>query len=299
MIRKDRTSLLIAGILLLLVCLACFLLPLFEPKGEGLSLSAEQADSLAALAEQVRIDSVERAERHRGSDFSHAFPFDPNHADSATLLKVGFSPWQIRNMMKYREKGGKWRSPDDFRRLYGLSEEDFQRLRPFVRIRPEDAASRSVVRWEEVADTFSSRKPRFEKTVKAEEGTVFDLNAADTLQLKMIPGIGSYYASKIVRYRERLGGFVSVSQIEEVEGLPANMGRWFKVESSAAPQQIHLNRADFRTLVRHPYMSYEQTKVIVNHIRKNGPIRSWKELSLYKEFTEADFRRLTPYFRFD
>ena len=108
MIRKDRTSLLIAGILLLLVCLACFLLPLFEPKGEVLSLSAEQADSLAALAEQVRLDSVERAERHRGSDFSQAFPFDPNHADSATLLKVGFSPWQIRNMMKYREKGGKW-----------------------------------------------------------------------------------------------------------------------------------------------------------------------------------------------
>lgn len=73
MIRKDRKSLLIAGILLLLVCLACFLLPLFEPKGEGLLLSAEQADSLAALAEQVRIDSVERAETASWFGFQSGF----------------------------------------------------------------------------------------------------------------------------------------------------------------------------------------------------------------------------------
>ena len=64
---------------------------------------------------------------------------------------------------------------------------------------------------------------------KFPEGIRVELNTADTATLKKIPGIGSYYARRIVDYRNRLGGFVSVAQLKEMGELPENIGRWFTV----------------------------------------------------------------------
>ena len=247
----------------------------------------------AGFLRKAKADEETRAARFSGSGAGRrveTFPFDPNRADSATFVRLGLAPWQARNALKYRAKGGVWRSADDFARLYGLSQADFERLRPYIRIRPEEAA-RPARRSREEKQTFV-------RTEKLAEGSVVDLNAADTTLLKRIPGIGSYYAGKICRYREQLGGFVSVGQIAEVEGLPQGIERWFAVGERPEVKKINVNRADFKTLVRHPYLDYEQVKVIVTHIRKFGPLTGWDDLRLYKEFSEDDFRRLAPYFAF-
>ena len=73
----------------------------------------------------------------------------------------------------------------------------------------------------------------------------------------------------------------------------------FTVDENVMVNRISINKSDFKTLVRHPYLSYEQVKVITTHIRKYGPLRSWKDLQLYPEFTPHDFERLTPYFVFE
>ncbi len=62
------------------------------------------------------------------------FFFDPNTADSATLLRLGLTPWQVRNIYKYRVGGGRYHRPEDFSRLYGLTKEDYDRLSPYIRI---------------------------------------------------------------------------------------------------------------------------------------------------------------------
>jgi DNA uptake protein ComE-like DNA-binding protein len=128
---------------------------------------------------------------------------------------------------------------------------------------------------------------------------VLNLNEVDTLTLRKIPGVGPYYSRAIVRYRERLGGFVSTSQLSEIEGLPERIEEWFKVEENPAIRTLPINKSDFKTLVRHPYLSYEQVKVIMTHIRKYGPLTSWTDLQLYPEFTPQDFERLAPYFVFE
>ena len=222
------------------------------------------------------------------------FPFDPNHADSATLCRLGLEPWQVSNMLKYRRKGGRWRSADDLQRLYGLSKSQFEQLRPYVRI--AEADKRKVYERAEWQSNYE-HGPR-PKTEKFAEGVTLPANTADTTALKHIPGIGSYYARKIVDYRERLGGFVSTSQIGEIEDLPAGITRWFVLDKADKPRQLRINHATFKQLVRHPYLSYEQTKIIVTHIRQYGAIRSWRDLQLYKEFTQNDFKRLAPYISF-
>lgn len=265
------------------------------------TLSPSEIKTIEKLKQQVKIDSIHQKRLYTPQISDSLFAFDPNHTDSATLLKLGLSNWQVANMMKYRRKGGKWRSADDFQRLYGLSKADFKKLKPYIKITQKDRTGKFVP-FEDYYSQFAtnkSEKPQYEKTEKLKEGETLDLAHADTTSLKQIPGIGSYYASKIVKYRERLGGFISTYQLYDIEGLPPNISRWFTIDSKPSVKKIRINHATFKELVRHPYINYEQTKDIVNHVRQYGPLHSFRELRLYKEFNEKDFQRLEPYIQFD
>lgn len=293
-----------AGVFILLalvvIVLGNFLIGRWKSEREVLESSAD-ADSLAVLKQKLEADSLERVRKSSLYGLSEElFPFDPNHADSLELLRLGLKEWQVKNLLAYRRKGGIWRSEEAFSRLYGLTPNQFERLRPFIRIAPEDRRpSYTNSEGEFFYGIPKAEEPKYERVEKFARDTVLDLNSVDTVLLKKIPGIGSYYAQKVTAYRERLGGFVHVSQLDEVEGLPAGVSRWFLVESGAKPRRIFINKATFKELVRHPYLSYEQTKVIVNHIRKYGPLHSWQDLSLYGEFSESDFLRLEPYISFE
>ncbi len=276
-------------VIFLIFCVRYWLLSKREQNDSGAGTVSVEWQS---FERQMRSDSVKQSHQKEGVRQATLFPFDPNRADSATFVRLGLRPWQARNALRYREKGGRWRSADDFARLYGLSRKDFLLLRPYIRISGEKEEKVRIPRTER-KDTFLTKYPE-----KYAEGTVIDLNEADTTTLQHIPGIGSYYSGKICRYRERMGGFVSVSQIAEVEGLPQGVERWFSVKSDAEIRKINVNKATFKELVRHPYLSYEQVKVITEYIRKHGGIQDWSDLRLSRQFSDADFQRLRPYFIF-
>lgn len=302
-LHKDEAQTAIICLLLLVVVasIAIGVSKCQHKSNDDLMLTQSECKQLREMEKNVNEEQkVMRARYAPAQIAKELFPFDPNHADSATLLRIGFSPWQIGNMMKYRQRRGRWRSVDDLKRLYGLSEADFQRLRPYIRIAEADKRKPYVkFNQDDYYGTPKGEIPKYEKQEKLTEGKTLLLSTADTSELKQVPGIGSYYAHKIVAYRERLGGFVSTSQLADIEGLPAGVSRWFQLGPTDDVKRLRINHATFKELVRHPYLSYEQTKVIVNHVRQYGPIHSWRDLRLYKEFTERDFERLTPYIRFD
>lgn len=218
------------------------------------------------------------------------FVFDPNTADSSTFVKLGFAPWQIRNIMKYRKKGGRWRTPEGFARLYGLDKEDFLRLKPYILISPIPKKERPANTGKPTDSLWRKRFPE-----KYPTGTVIDLNAADTNELKRIPGIGSYYARRICDFREQLGAFISPNQLNEISGLPADIGQWFKVNGKPAVRKTKISQATFQELVRHPYLNYEQVKALFEYRRKYGMPHSWKELRLLAPYREADTTMLNIY----
>ena len=241
-----------------------------------------------------------------------SFDFDPNTADSIQFLKLGLAVWQVHSIYKYRALGGRYHRVEEFKRVPGMTPELYERLSPHIKIAEKfkyysdlgvrdgrdghdrakaynsgDAAYSSK---EGVADV--SNPPRQEKF---QELVVLDLNTVDTSTLKRIPGIASYRARRIVDYRERLGGYVSVDQLSELNGdIPEELKVWFAVDS-AILRPLHVNTDDSRTLSRHPYLSYVQARAIIQYRKNYGRISSLADLSLLDGFTDADLQRLAPY----
>lgn len=218
--------------------------------------------------------------------------FDPNSADSIDFLQRGLPPFIAHTILQYRRAGGKFRTADDFSRVYGLSSEEFKILKPYIRIA-------EVFRRKQ--DTLHAVKKMRKDTLavyKYPEGTLVDLNEADTTELKKIPGIGSGIARMIVAYRNRLGGFYDTAQLKEVDYVNEDMLKWFKLEN-ASIHRINANKAGLDKLRSHPYMNFYKAKVIMEYRRKKGKLKSLSQLSLYEEFTEKDLERLSYYLAFD
>jgi DNA uptake protein ComE-like DNA-binding protein len=226
------------------------------------------------------------------------FPFDPNTADSTQFLRLGLQPWQVRNIYKYRARGGIYRKKEDFARLYGLTVKQYRELEPYIRIsRDYQPAAMLVGGTRESREARETRDSSLRYPVKIKENEHVVLNTADTSQLKTVPGIGSYYAKEIVRHGKWLGGYVSVDQLDEIEGFPQEAKQYFIVQN-AQPKRLNVNRLTLEQLRRHPYINYYQAKAIVDYRRLHGPITSLQDLRLSKDFPTESIKRLEPYVEF-
>ncbi len=145
-------------------------------------------------------------------------------------------------------------------------------------------------------------KKSFPQTEKYPSGTVVELNSADTTILKKVPGIGSTFARRIVKYRELLGGYVSVQQLTEVYGIDneryEELKPWFIADSTFI-RKLNVNQAPIRELYRHPYIDSQQARAINQLRRQKGRLTGWENLRLLEEFSEADRERLSHYLSFE
>ena len=220
------------------------------------------------------------------------FPFDPNTADSTQLLRLGLKPWQVKNIYKYRARGGVYRQPSDFARLYGLTVDDYRQLEPYIRIEGDFRPAAEVIATEQTASRDTVMYP-----IKLKPTEHISLNTADTAQLRKVPGIGRYYAREIDRYRRRLGGFVSAEQLLEIENFPEEALPYFTVNSNQV-KRLNLNKLTLNQLKQHPYLNFYQARAITDYRRLKGPLKSLDDLSLLPDFTPQDIARLKPYVEF-
>ena len=193
----------------------------------------------------------------------------------------------VKNILHYRNKQGKFRYPEDFRKIYGLTEEQYRTLYPYIQI-TKDFSSKDTVRL------LTAQSVQRDTLMKYLPGTIISLNSADTTELKKIPGIGSSIARMMVNYRERLGGFFRIEQLQEIHLKAEKLRPWFSIDIQQT-RRINLNKAGMERMLHHPYINYYQAKVIIEYRKKKGSLKSLKQLSLYEEFTPIDLERLEPY----
>ena len=289
------------AIYVLLVLIAVLIIAIIWTPTSGVQsvYDVAEADSLVLkLKQKEERKSFSKNERIQGTVPATLAPFEPNLADSIELLRLGLPSYVVNNVLKYRQKGGRFSTPESFARIYGLTEEKFKELKPYIYI------SKDFIKKPEQRKFLQERTKRehkmdsLPKSFKYPEGTLVDVNAADTTELKKIPGIGNGIARRIVAYRNRLGGFYSLEQLNEVEFVSADLLKWFKLESDSI-RKLPINRVGLDKLRAHPYINFYQAKVIVEYRRKRGEIKSLSQLSLYEEFTEKDLKRLSAYVSFD
>ena len=219
--------------------------------------------------------------------------FDPNTVDSMTLLHLGFKPWQAKNMLKYRAKGGKYRKKEDLKKLYGMTDSMYLALTPYIYIKDS-----IVVDSARIDSVHMDSLPKWKSTKK---DTILNLRTADTTELKLIRGIGSYRAKMIVRYREQLGGYARVEQIMEARGMDKVIADsilpHFYIDSVVV-NKIPINHIRPEVLQRHPYLNFEQAKAIYEYRRKHIRIKSAEELKKIKGLSPTDIEKILIYLDF-
>ena len=291
--RTERQGIIILAVLIILVGTASWFIPPREVAKieDNQKFEEEYAIFMASLKEREQAKEVSSKKYQHEKREVILASFDPNTADSITFLNLGLPPWMAKNILKYRAKGGRFRKPSDFQKVYGLTEKQYTTLEPYISIA-------DIPKEQDTIRLFNHQEPRDTlQYYKYPSGTTISLNQADTTELKKIPGIGSAIARMIVGYRKKLGGFYQVEQLQDIHLDTDKLHEWLFVNKNET-QRINLNKAGIERLRAHPYISFYQAKVIVEYRKKKGEIESLSQLKLYDEFSEKDFERISPYVSF-
>ena len=242
------------------------------------------------------------------------FKFDPNTATESQLLSLGLSQREVRNILKYRARGGRYRVKEDFARVYGLTLEKYRQLEPYIAIKPQIMAA-DVIKREKNSPHPSSLSPHpsslsphpsslnphpsavgLRASRKLRYGETVDINSADTAMLKRIPGIGDYYAMRIVELRKRKQVFSSPEELLAIRNFPET-ALTYMTASQDFPA-IYINCWSQKQLASHPLLNYTQARDIISLRRLSGPITSATDLAALPSFSPALIEKITPLLRF-
>lgn len=211
------------------------------------------------------------------------FNFDPNTVDEAGWHKLGLRDKTIHTLMNYRSKGGQFRQSEDIKKIWGLRPEEAARIIPYVHIVGMEAYKKK-----EYAPYKSiSTKPM-----------IVDINLATAEQLRNIPGMGNGLLFRILKYKERLGGFLSIDQVKEVYGMSDSafvlMQPFLKLASPVITK-ININTATDYDLSGHPYIDKNVAKAIVLYRLQHGSYQSINDIMKIVFIKEPLFQKISPY----
>lgn len=299
-------------ITLLVIILGCWFTPLFYryflPYQYALSDSSIdeiRAFSLSRMVTDPRSSDAESPDEPLAASYNPGyspveyFEFDPNGLAVIDWKRLGLSEKQIRVIKNYESKGGRFHQADDLKKIYSISDGDFARLSPYIRIKAESRAA------SEKAKPNDAEKPvRVERTVAPSERRTLsiDLNTADSLELQQLPGIGPAFSARIVRFRDALGGFHDSAQLLDVYGMEAE--RYERIKDNVyvianSHKLIPINSADYETLRVHPLIKPRQANAIIQYRKQHGDFKTKEDLLKIVTLDEEFLRSIAPYISLD
>ncbi len=293
-------------IVLMAIVLLLLLMPIiFKFWAQAPQITADgRADSLRArLEHQLQL-------LQQPDSTPAPFAFNPNKSPYDTLVAVGIPQYLARRIVNYRNKGGHFKQPEDLKRIYDFPDSLYQRLQAYI-VLPPPPSTKYTAQYRprqgfnnqpayqptgfDTAASFSTR-PRQRWQPKP-----FDINLTDTASLMAIYGIGPGYSRRIMKYRARLGGFISTDQLAEVWGMPDSTVQAVQaltfVASGYVPQQVSVNTDSVALLGQHPYIPYALAKVMVAYGQQHNGYDSLVQLKNIHIMTDSLFDKMYPYLK--
>lgn len=306
--RKDR----IAIIVILSIVLAVFFLP--EAFSKNASLPNNSPPDTAWIAALKRLEQKEAGssdeyrqypddnsstyqyDRRTGSYTENSkgelFYFDPNTLSREGWLRLGLREKTVNTIQNYLSKGGQFKKPEDLQKIYGLFPDEFKRIAPFIKIEAPGEVNINKDFTEKASVENPSAKTNIARY------SVIDVNSADTTALIALPGIGSKLATRIINFRDKLGGFYSVSQVAETFGLPDStfqkVKQYLKLGTSSV-RKININTATVDELKAHPYLRWAIANPIVAYRKEHGPFLKIDDIKKIMIVTDDVYNKIIPY----
>jgi competence protein ComEA len=220
------------------------------------------------------------------------FPFDPNTLSKEGWKKLGIRDKTIQTIQNYLTKGGHFNKPEDLQRIYGLYQDEYERLAPYIKIETKATGHNRPDETKVFADYNPAVK-------KATHHNQINVNAADTTAFISLPGIGSKLANRIINFREKLGGFYTIEQVKETFGLPDSTFQKIKpylVLENVVVKKVNINTAGIDELKVHPYIRFNIANAIVAYRNQHGPFSDLQDLKKIMIITDDLYEKITPYF---
>lgn len=223
-------------------------------------------------------------------------PIDPNTASLDDLVRIGFRRELASRIINYRSKGGKFKANEDILRIWGMDSATYRKIRPMI-VLSEITPHRGKERKDKnLRGLNPAIKPEGHRPVQRS-----DINLADTASLKKVYGIGDKLALRILKFRDALGGFVSMSQLKDVYKLDSAVVKRIEsqyfIAENFVPSQLDLNKAGQQELATHPYLSSGVARAIVAYRLNHGDFKTIEDLRKIPAIDSAMFRKVLPYLK--
>ena len=296
--RAEKRGILVLIILIIIVLSVGALLPRFIDANR-----VNPAEFKLAIAKweisrkKIEIKKLE-AKKNKKKKYSpkkkiKPIVFNPNNLPKEKWIEMGFSEAEAQMIKNYEAKGGKFYKKEDVKKLYCISDTEYEILAPFIRIPKNKNRNKKSTPTTVKKDTVF--KKNFKKTIPI----IVEINSADTAQLESLRGVGPAFARRIIKYRNKLGGFYSPEQLMEVYGLDSLRYSGFvnqlRIDTNLI-EKIDINKVEFKQLLKHPYVEYYVVKSIFAYKNENGGFSSVSELKNVKLIYNDLYKRLSPYF---
>lgn len=284
-VRERNGMILLLGLILLLNALRYFIRP--QHSIEKLQINYTMDNTLTPTAKSMDTAvSIPLPQRK-------LFKFDPNQLHDEGWQLLGLKQKQLRIIRNYLNKGGQFRHKEDLLKIYGIDTLWFQCVSPYIQL-PNIFSVANMQSTPPVPKEYALDKSDLHETI--------ELNAADSSDLVLLPGIGSFHARNILKYRAALGGFVSLNQLDEVWRFPPGAVQRIltlvDVDESKV-QKLQINRLEAAELAKHPYLTASEATAIVNYRKKHGNYKQLSDLAKLRALRPETPNRLSPYLSFE
>lgn len=292
--KKELNGIFLLCFLILFITLIPYIYRLYS-KEEVYDLETFKREAM-----EFKALATKRSEKYKGfRDHTEAaslkgdyFEFDPNGLAEKEWRRLGLSSKQVRVILNYEAKGGRFYRKTDLKKIYSIYSAQYTALEPYIRIAASNAETRS-------GKPEGRERPAKNDLVPI--SALIELNSADSAKLESIHGIGPVFASRIIRYRDRLGGFYKKEQLREVYGLDSLKYSRLKDQvevNTALIQKINLNKVTFEQLKMHPYLHYKQMNAILQYRKQHNSFGSADDLKKLAIMNEEIIRKIEPYLEF-